>query len=140
MLFESTDEDVVHRNVCRLVNRIPTFYLFTALKEKSSLSKSDCLYHFRYHYSTLCHLQLTQVILLTKTTAALSEVALSYHSVRGLYFLAVVFAVTIVCLYNIRVVHLSQILFEIEGRFRTCNNYTCYSRTSEPFTFTESQI
>ena len=30
-------------------------------------------------------------ILLTKTTAAQNEVALSYHSVRGLYFLAVVF-------------------------------------------------
>ena len=33
---------------------------------------------------------------LTKTTAALNEVALSYHGVRGLYFLAVVFAATIV--------------------------------------------
>ena len=41
MLFESTDEDVVHRNVCRLVNTIPDFYSFTVLKEKSSLSKSD---------------------------------------------------------------------------------------------------
>ena len=30
-------------------------------------------------------------ILLTKTTAAQNEVALSYHKVRGLYFLAVVF-------------------------------------------------
>ena len=29
-------------------------------------------------------------ILLTKTTAAQNEVALSYHKVRGLYFLAVV--------------------------------------------------
>ena len=34
-------------------------------------------------------------ILLTKITAAQNEVALSYHSVRGLYFLAVVFAVTV---------------------------------------------
>ena len=34
-------------------------------------------------------------ILLTKTTAAQNEVALSYRSVRGLYFLAVVFAATI---------------------------------------------
>ena len=34
-------------------------------------------------------------ILLTKTTAPKNEVALSYHSVRGLYFLAVVFATTI---------------------------------------------
>ena len=35
-------------------------------------------------------------ILLTKTTAAQNEVALSYHIVRGLYFLAVVFVATIV--------------------------------------------
>ena len=32
------------------------------------------------------------IILLTITTAAQNEVALSYHSVRGLYFLAVVVA------------------------------------------------
>ena len=32
----------------------------------------------------------------TKTTAAQNEVALSYHKVRGLYFLAVVFEATIV--------------------------------------------
>ena len=37
-------------------------------------------------------------ILLTKTTAAQNEVALSYHRVRGLYFLAVVFATTVI--YN----------------------------------------
>ena len=35
-------------------------------------------------------------ILLTKTTAAQNEVAFSYHEVRGLYFLAVVFEATIV--------------------------------------------
>ena len=34
-------------------------------------------------------------ILLIKTTAAQSEAALSYHRVRGLFPLAVVFAVTI---------------------------------------------
>ena len=34
-------------------------------------------------------------ILLTKTTAARNEVALNYHRVRGLYFLAVVFVATI---------------------------------------------
>ena len=33
--------------------------------------------------------------LLTKTTAAQNEGALSYHSVRGLYFQAVVFVATI---------------------------------------------
>ena len=35
-------------------------------------------------------------ILLTKTTAAQNEVALSYHRVREFYFLAVVFEATIV--------------------------------------------
>ena len=35
-------------------------------------------------------------ILLTKITAAQNEVALRYHRVRGLYFLAVIFATTIV--------------------------------------------
>ena len=38
-----------------------------------------------------------QTSLLTKTTAAQNEVALSYYTVRGLYFLAVVFAVTVQC-------------------------------------------
>ena len=46
------------------------------------------------------------IILLKKTTAARSEVALSYHKVRGLYFLAVVFAATIiVCSYGAFAVH-----------------------------------
>ena len=36
------------------------------------------------------------IILLTETTAAHDEVALSYYRVRGLYFLAAVFAATIV--------------------------------------------
>ena len=43
----------------------------------------------------------TSYILLTKTTAAQTEVVLSYHNVRGLYFLEVVlevvFTTTIVC-------------------------------------------
>ena len=34
-------------------------------------------------------------ILLTKTTAAQNEVALSYYGMHGLYFLAIVFASTI---------------------------------------------
>ena len=38
----------------------------------------------------------TDLYLLTKITAAQNEVALSYHSVRGLYFLAAVFAATTV--------------------------------------------
>ena len=39
-----------------------------------------------YHYRN------SIFILLTKTTAAQNDVALSYHRLRGLYFLAVVFA------------------------------------------------
>ena len=35
---------------------------------------------------------------LAKTTAAQNEVALSYHKVRGLYFLAVIFLATIFAL------------------------------------------
>ena len=40
------------------------------------------------------------IIVLTKTTAAQNEVALSYHRVRGLYFLAVVFGATIVKIFG----------------------------------------
>ena len=38
-------------------------------------------------------------ILLTKTSAAQNEVALSSHRVRGLYFLVVIFAATIIIYY-----------------------------------------
>ena len=38
---------------------------------------------------------MNNIILLTKTTVARSEVALSYHKVRGLYFLVVVFEASI---------------------------------------------
>ena len=41
-------------------------------------------------------------ILLTKTTAAQNEVALSYHTVRGLYFLAVVFVRSIYEVSNMK--------------------------------------
>ena len=40
-------------------------------------------------------------ILLTKTTAAQNEAALSYHRLRGLYFLAVVFVRSRTCIYII---------------------------------------
>ena len=40
-------------------------------------------------------LNLSHNILLTKITAAQNGVALSYRKVRGLYFLAVIFATTI---------------------------------------------
>ena len=53
---------------------------------------------------------------LTKTTAAQNEVALIYHSVRGLYFLAVVFVATIICsrqstVSNYVVLRLAAVLF-----------------------------
>ena len=39
-------------------------------------------------------------MLVTKTTAVQNEVALSYHTVRGVYFSAVVFAATIYYQYK----------------------------------------
>ena len=46
---------------------------------------------------------INKVINLTKTTAAQNEVALGYHSVRGLHFLAVVFVVIIIFLSCFRI-------------------------------------
>ena len=56
----------------------------------------------------MCCVATATTILLTKTTAAQNEVALSYHGMRGLYFLAVVFASTIELssCYNIRIFQL----------------------------------
>ena len=51
------------------------------------------------------------IILLTKTTAAQTEDALSYYRVRGLHFLAVVFVVTIVCYCTLFSVSLSLATF-----------------------------
>ena len=45
--------------------------------------------------SPLMNSRNTATILLTKITAARNEVALSYHRVRGLYFLINIFTVTI---------------------------------------------
>ena len=53
-------------------------------------------------------------ILLTKTTAAQNEVALSYHRVRGLYFLAVVFVATILLCLCVKVL-------DVVGGVHTCN-------------------
>ena len=41
-------------------------------------------------------------MLLTKITAAQNEVALSYHKLRGLYFLAAVFTATFVIKRNLK--------------------------------------
>ena len=47
-------------------------------------------------YFMIFQLFVQHYILHTKTTAAQNEVALSYHKLRGLYFLAVVFVRSIV--------------------------------------------
>ena len=56
---------------------------------------------------------ITILILLTKTTAARNEAALSYHKVRGLNFLAVIFAATIIVI----------------SQFSTCiyGDWSCYA-------------
>ena len=50
-----------------------------------------------------------EIILLTKTTAAQKEVALSYRRVRGLYFLAVVFVGSIFHVVQIHVFRLFSV-------------------------------
>ena len=66
-------------------------------------------------------------ILLTKTTAAKNEDALSYYKVRGLYFLAVVFVRSIVLAraYTIR--------FELISCFLPC--YIYLVNCDNPYTF-----
>ena len=51
------------------------------------------------HKSRGCNVAM-QNILLTKSTAALNEVALSHHKVCGLHFLTIVFAATITYNYG----------------------------------------
>ena len=51
-----------------------------------------------------------QTILLTKTTAAQNEVALSYHKVRGLYFLGVVFVRSIFYFYILKILKKSEVV------------------------------
>ena len=54
-----------------------------------------------------------------KTTAARNRVALSYHSVRGLYFLAVVFAATII--------HLEKHVSNIDIRLFICLSFSTFN-------------
>ena len=44
-------------------------------------------------------LNVQDTMILAKTTAAQNEASLSYHKVRGLFFLAIVFAATINKIY-----------------------------------------
>ena len=53
-------------------------------------------------------------ILLTKTTAALNEAALSYHKVRGLYLVAVVFVRSTKSHYNLIKVYLTVVNYFYE--------------------------
>ena len=73
------------------------------------------LQHVAYYHvdSSLIFIIIIYVltILLTKTTAARNGVALSYHRLRGLYFLAVVFVRSIDHLvYNYIIVYISIIV------------------------------
>ena len=64
------------------------------------------------------------IILLTKITAIQNEVTLRYHRVRGLYFLAVIFAATILKIkhYMIYIIVLSIICIGVSGVW--CRNNT----------------
>ena len=54
----------------------------------------------------------SSTILLTKTTAAQNEVALSYHKVRGLYFLVVV---SVRSIYEV-----SNMKFDSKSQYMCC--------------------
>ena len=49
-------------------------------------------------YNVYCTYDISHTIILTEIAATRNEITLSYHRVRGLYFLAVIFVVTIICL------------------------------------------
>ena len=74
-------------------------------KFKSTVAKSAPRFvGYRYNrpahsvaHAASCAVVQQLTILLTKTTAVQNDVALSYHRVRGLYFLEVVFVRSIVC-------------------------------------------
>ena len=75
-------------------------------------NQSNCIaYCVQYNTNIEC---MNLHILPTKITAALNDVAFSYHHVRGLYFLEVNFAVTIGNMHLITAYHvviLATILF-----------------------------
>ena len=58
-------------------------------------------------YLKFRHRNTDHIILLTNTTIALNEVALSYNKVRGLYFLAVVSAANII-VYSTAVLNITN--------------------------------
>ena len=76
------------------------------------------------------HTFLTLLILLTKIAAPQNEVALSYHRVRGLYFLAVVFVTTIYILIK---VFLKQLIVALI-------NYIIISMVLDFFKFTRARM
>ena len=70
-------------------------------------------------------MHVTHYILLTKTTVAQNEDALSYHKVRGLYFLAVVF-VRSICSRDSDALRVEDIMIkEKEGIIAPCEYSHC---------------
>ena len=67
-------------------------------------------------YLQFRHRNTDHIILLTNTTIALNEVALSYNKVRGLYFLAVVFAANII-VYSTTVLNITN-AFSVASPFQ----------------------
>ena len=80
-------------------------FCFTLLAALQNMHNRLSLHLSRYFW----RLVFSRSILLTEITAAQNEVALSYHIVRGLYFLTVIFVTTII--NNSPVIASSRIVF-----------------------------
>ena len=79
--------------VCLVAER-----LHSAVYQINQLTFLKQLSHYAVYFVVLQEIKLS-IKLPTRTTAAQNEVALSYYRMHGLYFLAVVFAATIVTIY-----------------------------------------
>ena len=74
-----------HRNVCNWLKcLINSWFLLSFCLSNNKYGLTFLWFALNFDLQPL-------TILLTKTTAAQNEVALSYHKVRGVHFLAVVF-------------------------------------------------
>ena len=80
-------------------------FLFVVNDKVEQNYNSNCIFHFTVHVLLAT---LLKQILFTKTTAAQNEVALSCQKVLGLYFLAVVFAATIILLLPLLILHFNK--------------------------------
>ena len=87
---------VVHRTIYILkiashfLRTLKKLYIYIYITVEMFLKSAPC----NIYYNVYFHLYI--IIVVAKTTAAQNEVALTYHKVRGLYFLAVVFAASII--------------------------------------------